>query len=41
MARAIRKHTEVFEPVPVTMPWNDPRPAETPAEAKPRTHRLA
>lgn len=34
---------EVFAPVPVTMRWDDPRPAETPVEAKhrrPRTYNL-
>lgn len=35
--------TELFAPVPVTLPWDDPRPAETPVEAKhrrPRTYNL-
>ncbi|MDQ0752056.1 integrase [Streptomyces africanus] len=43
VAKAVRQHTEVFAPVPVTMPWDDPRPAETPVEAKhrrPRTYNL-
>ena len=43
VSKAIRQHTELFAPVPVTMPWDDPRPAETPVEAKhrrPRTYNL-
>ncbi|MFG3266472.1 tyrosine-type recombinase/integrase [Streptomyces bobili] len=43
VAKAIRQHMEVFEPVPATMAWDDPRPAETPVEAKhrrPRTYNL-
>ncbi|MFF8192911.1 hypothetical protein ACF05L_19050 [Streptomyces bobili] len=34
---------EQFAPVPVTLPWDDPTPAETPVEAKhrrPRTYSL-
>ncbi|MDT9682286.1 tyrosine-type recombinase/integrase [Streptomyces sp. TRM76323] len=43
VARAIQQHMEQFAPVPVTLPWDDPRPAETPVEAKhrrPRTYSL-
>ncbi|WP_256925139.1 site-specific integrase [Streptomyces sp. Amel2xC10] len=43
VARAIRQHMEQFAPVPVTLPWDDPTPAETPVEAKhrrPRTYSL-
>lgn len=43
VARAVRAHTEEFAPVPVELPWDDPRPAETPVEAKhrrPRTFKL-
>lgn len=43
VAKAVRQHTEVFASVPVTMPWDDPRPAETPVEAehrRPRTYNL-
>ncbi|MFF4716873.1 hypothetical protein ACFY2V_36585 [Streptomyces eurythermus] len=43
VARAIRQHIELFAPVPVTLPWDDPHPAETPVEAKhrrPRTYNL-
>ncbi|MER7917377.1 MULTISPECIES: tyrosine-type recombinase/integrase [unclassified Streptomyces] len=43
VARAIRQHTEQFAPVPVTLPWDAPTPAETPVEAKhrrPRTYSL-
>ncbi|MEU3528986.1 site-specific integrase [Streptomyces sp. NPDC038707] len=43
VARAIRQHMELFAPVPGTLPWDDPRPAETPVEAKhrrPRTYNL-
>ncbi len=43
VARAIRQHVEQFAPVPVTLPWDDPTPAETPVEAKhrrPRTYSL-
>ncbi|TQE28557.1 site-specific integrase [Streptomyces ipomoeae] len=43
VAKAIRQHMEIFAPVPVTMPWDDSRPAETAVEAKhrrPRTYNL-
>ncbi|MEU9111568.1 site-specific integrase [Streptomyces sp. NPDC048483] len=43
VAKAVRQHMEMFAPVPVTMPWGDPRPPETPVEAKhrrPRTYNL-
>ncbi|MFD8111445.1 hypothetical protein [Streptomyces microflavus] len=43
VARAIRQHMEQFAPVPVTLPWGDPTPAETRVEAKhrrPRTFSL-
>ncbi|MFH8558592.1 hypothetical protein ACH4FE_34090 [Streptomyces celluloflavus] len=43
VARAIQRHMEVFTPVPVTLPWDDPAPPETSAEAKyrrPRTYSL-
>ncbi|WEV29641.1 site-specific integrase [Streptomyces sp. 71268] len=43
VARAILQHMEQFAPVPVTLPWDDPTPAETPVEAKhrrPRTYSL-
>ena len=43
VAKAVRQHMEVFEPVPVTMAWDDPRPAETPVAAehrRPRTYNL-
>ncbi|MEE1942528.1 tyrosine-type recombinase/integrase [Streptomyces sp. TRM 70361] len=43
VARAVQRHTERFAPVPVTLPWDDPRPPETPVEAKhrrPRTYSL-
>ena len=34
VARAIQQHTEQFAPIPVTLPWDDPTPAETAVEAK-------
>ncbi|MGK5449237.1 tyrosine-type recombinase/integrase [Streptomyces radiopugnans] len=43
VARAIQRHTRRFAPVPVTLPWDDPRPPETPVEARhrrPRTYSL-
>jgi integrase len=43
VARAIREHRERFAPVPIELPWDDPRPAETAVEAKHRrlrTYRL-
>ncbi|BBA96875.1 putative integrase fusion protein [Actinacidiphila reveromycinica] len=43
VARSIRQHMEQFAPVPVTLPWDDPTPAQTSVEAKhrrPRTYRL-
>lgn len=43
VAQAIQRHAELFPPVPVTLPWADPRPPETPVEAKhrrPRTYSL-
>ncbi|MEU5039484.1 site-specific integrase [Streptomyces griseorubiginosus] len=43
VARAIRQHMKEFAPVPVTLPWDDPTPAETPVEAehrRPRTYSL-
>ncbi|MEU5344351.1 tyrosine-type recombinase/integrase [Streptomyces sp. NPDC020766] len=43
VARAVRQHMEQFAPVPVTLPWDDPTPAETPVEAehrRPRTYSL-
>ncbi|MEU7179652.1 MULTISPECIES: hypothetical protein [Streptomyces] len=43
VARAVQRHMEVFTPVPVTLPWDDPAPPKTSAEAKPRrprTYRL-
>ncbi|WSQ39471.1 hypothetical protein OG609_36850 [Streptomyces sp. NBC_01224] len=36
VALAVQRHMEVFAPVPVTLPWDDPRPPETPVEAKHR-----
>ncbi|MGY1454333.1 hypothetical protein [Streptomyces sp. SS8] len=39
VARAIRQHVDQFAPVPVTLPWDDPTPAETPVEAKHRRPR--
>lgn len=39
VARAIRQHMEQFAPVPVTLPWDAPTPAETPVEAKHRRPR--
>ncbi|QNT92379.1 hypothetical protein HEP81_02053 [Streptomyces griseofuscus] len=44
VAQAIRQHMEPFARVPVTLPWDDPTPAETPVEAKhrrPRTYNLS
>ncbi|MFJ6886428.1 hypothetical protein [Streptomyces sp. M54] len=43
VARAIRRHMEQFAPVPVTLPWGNPTPAERPVEVKhrrPRTYSL-
>lgn len=43
VARTLRQHVEHFAPVPVTLQWDDPRPPETPVEAKhrqPRTYSL-
>ncbi|MCX5302701.1 site-specific integrase [Streptomyces sp. NBC_00160] len=43
VAQAVRQHAAVFAPVPVTMAWDDPRPPQTPVEAKhrrPRTYNL-
>ncbi|WP_329145418.1 hypothetical protein OIU91_11415 [Streptomyces sp. NBC_01456] len=43
MAKALRQHVEFLAPVPVTMSWDDPRPPQTPVEAKhrrPRTYNL-
>ncbi|WP_246593998.1 integrase [Streptomyces auratus] len=43
VAKALRQHVEFLAPVPVTMPWDDPRPPQTPVEAKhrrPRTYNL-
>nr|WSY50964.1 site-specific integrase [Streptomyces sp. NBC_00886] len=43
VAQAIRQHVEEFAPIPITLPWDDPTPAETPVEAKhrrPRTYNL-
>ncbi|WNI18475.1 tyrosine-type recombinase/integrase [Actinacidiphila sp. ITFR-21] len=34
VARAVRQHMEQREPVPVTLPWDDPTSAQTPVEAK-------
>ncbi|WP_438485373.1 hypothetical protein [Streptomyces sp. S186] len=36
VAQAIRQHMEQFAPVPVTLPWDAPTPAETTVEAKNR-----
>ncbi|MGW0645616.1 MULTISPECIES: hypothetical protein [unclassified Streptomyces] len=41
VARALQQHTEQFAPIPVTLPWDDPTPTETPVEAehrRPRTY---
>ncbi len=43
VARAVERHMQLFAPVPVALPWDDPRPPETPLEAKhrrPRTYSL-
>ncbi|MET9890007.1 site-specific integrase [Streptomyces sp. NPDC006465] len=43
VAKAIWRHLDLFAPVPVTMPWDDPSPPQTPVEAKhrrPRTYDL-
>ncbi|MFJ2716854.1 tyrosine-type recombinase/integrase [Streptomyces sp. NPDC087437] len=43
VAKSLRRHMELFAPVPVTMPWDDPSPPQTPVEAKhrrPRTYNL-
>ncbi|WAX77336.1 tyrosine-type recombinase/integrase [Streptomyces sp. KMM 9044] len=43
VAKALWRHIDLFTPVPVTMPWDDPSPPQTPVEAKhrrPRTHNL-
>ncbi|MCZ4121773.1 tyrosine-type recombinase/integrase [Streptomyces sp. H39-S7] len=43
VARALKRHMEVLAPVPVTLPWDDPRQPQTPVEAKhrrPRTYSL-
>ncbi|MFD7430378.1 tyrosine-type recombinase/integrase [Streptomyces sp. NPDC059818] len=43
VARTIQRHMELFAPVPVTLPWDDPSPPETPVDAKhrrPRTYSL-
>jgi integrase len=39
VARSVRRHMEIFAPVPVTMLWDDPRPPKTPVEAKHRRPR--
>ncbi|MCM2387093.1 hypothetical protein [Streptomyces albipurpureus] len=36
IGEAARRYADVFPSVPVTMAWNDPRPPETPVEAKHR-----
>ncbi|MFC5955270.1 tyrosine-type recombinase/integrase [Streptomyces pratens] len=43
VAKSLRQHMELFAPVSVTMPWDDPSPPQTPVEAKhrrPRTYNL-
>jgi hypothetical protein len=40
VARDIQRHTEPFAPLPVTLPWDDPRPSETPMEAEHRRPRV-
>ncbi len=43
VAKALWRHIDLFTPVPVTMPWDDPSPSRTPVEAKhrrPRTYNL-
>lgn len=43
VARAVLRHLELFPPVSVRLPWDDPRPPETAVEAKhrrPRTFSL-
>lgn len=43
LTKALRQHMELFPPVPGTMAQGDPRPADTPVEAKhrrPRTYNL-
>ncbi|GAA4764793.1 hypothetical protein GCM10023329_08420 [Streptomyces sanyensis] len=39
VARAVERHMQLFAPVPVALPWDDPRPPETPLEAKHRRPR--
>ncbi|MEU7382080.1 site-specific integrase [Streptomyces sp. NPDC042207] len=43
VAKALWRHIDLFAPVPITMPWDDPSPPQTPVEAKhrrPRTYNL-
>ena len=43
VARSLQQHTEQFAPIPVTLPWDDPTPAETPVfgfHRRPRTYSL-
>jgi hypothetical protein len=43
VGRAVQGHMGAFAPVPVTLPWEDPRPPQTPVEARrrrSRTYRL-
>ena len=43
LATCIKKHMAAYPPKAVTLPWKDPRPAQTKVEAKeraPQTHRL-
>lgn len=34
VAKSLRQYMDLFAPASVTMPWNDPGPAQTPVAAK-------